>query len=275
LVEGFRGIICDLDGVVYRGRAAIPGAIETLSTLINGGIGVVFATNNASRTPGEVCGHLRELGLRIEPSAVVTSAQAAAAHVATKFAGGTGVLAVGGPGVASALREVGMRPLVPGSGEEVSVVVQGAGAGVSWTDLAEASFAIQAGAHWVVTNRDLTIPMQRGLAPGNGTLVAAVHAATLVEPYVVGKPEPFLYRLAAERLGLEPEEIVAVGDRLDTDIAGARAAGLPSLLVLSGAHGTGDLAATPRSHQPTFVAADLAGLLAPPSLPRFVSSHTW
>lgn len=233
---------------------------------------MVFATNNASRTPGEVSGHLRELGLTVEPSAVVTSAQAAASHVAASYEPGTAVLAVGGPGVAAALREAGLRPVSRGSGDKVSVVVQGAGADVTWSDLAEASFAVQAGAHWVVTNRDLTIPMQRGLAPGNGTLVAAVHTATSVEPFSVGKPEPFLYRLAVQRLGLSRQQIIAVGDRLDTDVAGATAAGLASLLVLSGAHTVNDLDGAPSSHQPTYVAADLTGLLAPPSSAGIVVS---
>lgn len=275
LIDSYRGLICDLDGVVYRGKAPIPGAIETLTQLSQDGIGVVFATNNASRTPGEVRGHLRELGLDPETSIVVTSAQAAAAYVASIFPSGTSVLAVGGPGVAAALREAGLRPLAPGdSGEQVDVIVQGAGADVSWSDLAEAAFAIQAGAQWVATNRDLTIPMQRGLAPGNGTLVNAVRRATSQDPVVVGKPEPQLYQLAVDQLGIAADEVLVVGDRLDTDIAGARAGGMASLLVLTGAHQEADIAAASQEQLPDYVSTDLRGLLGSPGAVRRIDHGT-
>lgn len=270
LIERYRGIICDLDGVVYRGTTAIAGAIETLMELAHRGVRIVFATNNASRRPEDVHDALTKLGLDLsfDRAPVITSAQAAAAFVADGVMPGTEVLAVGGRGVFDALREAGLSPL---SGTESmrkgtfpDVVVQGAGAEVSWVDLARAACAIHRGALWVATNLDMTIPTAWGLAPGNGSLVAAVSSATAQQPaVVVGKPHAYLYRHAVKILGLPRSQVLTVGDRLDTDVAGAQRANLDSLLVLTGVSTRRDLEETPDHALPTFVASDLAGLLQP------------
>lgn len=263
LVDGYRGIICDLDGVVYRGRVAVPGAVDTLMSVAQAGVDIAFATNNAARPADEVLRHLRALGIDIPRATVITSAQAAAAYVADLVPAGSSVLAVGGPAVAAALREQGMHVVTRADARRAPlVVVQGAGADVSWSDLAEAAYAVQAGAAWVATNRDMTIPMTRGLAPGNGTLVQAVSAACRAEPVVVGKPGPKLYELALQQLRLKRSEVLVVGDRLDTDIAGAHAARMDALLVLSGVHGVEDLRRTPAGQRPTFIAESLVGLLS-------------
>lgn len=270
LIERYRGIICDLDGVVYRGTTAVAGSIETLMEVARRGIRIVFATNNASRRPEDVHNALTKLGLELtfDRAPVITSAQAAAALVAERFAPGTEVLAVGGHGVFDALHEAGLTPI---SGAESmrlatfpNVVVQGAGADVSWIDLARAACAIHRGALWVATNLDMTIPTAWGLAPGNGSLVAAVSSATSQDPaVVVGKPHAFLYRHAVKILGLPRSQVLAVGDRLDTDIAGAQLADLDSLLVFTGVSTRSELAQTPDDAIPTFVASDLTGLLQP------------
>lgn len=272
LIERYRGIICDLDGVVYHGTVAIPGAVETLMELSRRGVAIVFATNNASRHPEDVHAALSRLGLDLpfERAPVITSAQAAAELVAERYAPGTEVLAVGGRGVFDALTEAGLSPLSGAdslrTGTFPTVVVQGAGADVSWIDLARASGAIHQGALWIATNLDMTIPMAWGLAPGNGSLVAAVTSATSQRPaVVVGKPHAFLYRHAVKLLRLPRSQILAVGDRLDTDIAGARLADLDSLLVMTGVSTPSDLEMTPEEAKPTFVANDLAGLLQPSS----------
>jgi len=265
LVEGFDGIVCDLDGVVYRGPEAVPHAVESLLSALSAGVRVVYATNNASRTPAEVAAHLDALGLPGPASRVVTSAQAGARHVARRCPPGSRVLAVGGPGVPLALEEAGLLPvLLPVTGTRpappVVAVLQGYGARVAWTDLAEVAYAVQAGALWVVTNVDSTLPTERGVAPGNGALVGAVRCAVSVDPVVVGKPYTPLYDLCAVALGTDNDRTLAIGDRLDTDIVGAIAAGMPSLFVFGGVHGWADVASAGPTSRPRYVATDLRSL---------------
>lgn len=267
LVRGYDAVVCDLDGVVYRGPVAVPQAVESLAAL---GVPVVYATNNASRAPEDVARHLRELGLDCGGDDVVTSSDAAAWLLAEDLAPGAAVLAVGGPGVAVALQRAGLRPLAPGEGtsERVEAVVQGYGPQVTAADLAEAAYAVEGGARWVATNTDGTLPTDRGTAPGNGALVAAVARAVGREPDdVAGKPEPPLYRLCASRLGVEPARVLAVGDRLETDVAGAVATGMDSLLVLTGVDDLDAVLDAPPPQRPTHVAADLRALHLPVESP--------
>jgi len=266
LLSRYRGVICDLDGVVYRGSKAVPNAIQALNAAVADGTPVTFATNNASRAPAAVADHLRELGLTREGWSVVTSSQAAAAHLAGLLEPGTQVLAVGGPGVPLALHEAGLVPVRAtqrGDTSQVVAVVQGAGLDVTWRDLAEVGYLAEGGALWVATNLDETVPTSRGRAPGNGALVAAVRTATTAVPQVVGKPGAALFDLARARLGTDRGETIVVGDRLETDIQGARAAGLDSLFVLGGASTLRDVAFAEASTRPTHVAFDLSGLLRP------------
>ena len=256
LLRGIEALVCDLDGVVYRGAAAVPHAIEVLTQL---GLPVLYLTNNASRSADDVARHLVDLGLDVRPSDIVTSAQGAAERVARSRPRGA-VLPLGGPGVRSALQEAGLT--VVSRAEDADTVVQGYGPDVSASDLAEASYAIAGGAWWVATNTDATIPNERGIAPGNGALVAAVERAVGRGPdTVIGKPEPDLYVLASARLGVAPDRVLAVGDRLDTDIAGANSAGMPSVLVLTGVSTREEAAAAAPDLRPTYVMADLRVLL--------------
>ncbi len=261
LCEGYAAVVCDLDGVVYRGPSAVPHAVAALAELP---VPVVYATNNASRTPADVVRHLGELGLSTSVDSVVTSSQAAAWLLGRDgSASGEPVLGIGGPGVAVALEEAGYVPVARAaeSGRPVVAVVQGYGAEVTAADLAEAAYLVEGGARWVATNTDATLPTDRGVAPGNGTLVAAVARAVGRQPdAVAGKPEPPLYLLAADRLGLGPDRILAVGDRLDTDIEGAVRAGTDSLLVLTGVDDAEAVLHAPPERRPTFVAPDLRWL---------------
>lgn len=255
-LHGIDALVCDLDGVVYRGKVAVEYAVDVLTAV---GLPVLYVTNNASRSSAEVAQHLVALGLRARPSDVVTSAQGAA-DVVVRARPMSTVLAVGGPGLRTALKEVGLTVVF--RAEEADTVVQGYGPQVSATDLAEASYAITRGAWWVATNTDATIPNERGIAPGNGALVAAVQTAVGRGPdTVVGKPHPDLYELASSRLGIAPDRLLAVGDRLDTDIAGARAAGMPSALVLTGVSTREEAASATDDLCPTYVIEDLRGLL--------------
>lgn len=248
-------VVCDLDGVVYRGAAAVPHAVAMLRAVT---VPILYATNNASRPPSEVAAHLNDLGLTVVPRDVVTSAEAGAAALA-RWRPGARVLAVGGDGVGLALAEAGLVPVT--SAEDAEAVLQGYGPNVRAADLAEASYAVAAGARWVATNTDATIPSERGIAPGNGALVGAVQKAVGKTPdLVVGKPHPDLYLIAAARLGIAPARVLAVGDRLDTDIEGARAAGLHSVLVLTGVDSRADAERAPAQRRPDHVIEDLRGL---------------
>lgn len=259
-LAGYRGIVCDLDGVVYRGPDPVPYAVDVLGGLR---APVVYATNNASRTPEEVAAHLTSFGLTATTEQVVTSSMAGAAAIAERVPSGSKVLAVGGSGVAIALRAAGFAPVESAEGGDVVAVLQGYGPRVCATDLAEAAYAIEGGALWVATNDDLTLPTDRGIAPGNGSLVRCVATATGTEPVVVGKPQAPLYLMSSAVLGLEPAAVLGVGDRLETDIAGATAAGMDALLVLTGVHGVQDAALAPPAERPKFVVSDLRGLIEP------------
>lgn len=278
LLESYSGLICDLDGVVYRGGAPIAGAVEALNGASRSGVGVVYATNNASRTPEVVAEQLCGLGLSARPERVVTSSLAGADLLAGTVGKGGAVLAVGGPGVAAALSAAGLCPVSSEEhrgGRRVAAVLQGYGAQVGWSDLAEVTYAVQAGAQWIATNADLTLPTERGTAPGNGTLVHAVRCAVDRDPEVVGKPSAALYELSARVLGVPAGATLAVGDRLDTDIVGANVAGIDALLVLTGVHGPGELARAACEGRPTYVATGLAALHEPYALPRRSATDTW
>ena len=185
--------LLDLDGVLYVGPDAVPGAPEAVRAAAAAGMRPAYVTNNASRTPEAVAAHLRELGLPAETGDVVTSAQAAATLVADRVPPGSAVLVVGGEGLVAALRERGLIPVLE-AGPEVAAVVQGYDPGVGWRQLAEGAYAVATGVPWVASNMDATIPTPRGTAPGNGTLVGVV-ASTVGRPpdAVAGKPETPLH----------------------------------------------------------------------------------
>ena len=260
LVDAHDALLLDLDGVVYVGAGAVPHAVESIAAAQARGVTAAFVTNNAARPPQAVAEHLRELGLDVAEHDVVTSAQAGAREVAARVPPGSRVLTVGGPGVAEAVRARGLEPVTVASTHPAAVLM-GYGPDVSWRDLAEASYAVGAGALFVATNADLTIPTPQGLAPGNGALVAAVVSATGREPLVAGKPRMPLMTESVERVGSTSP--LVVGDRLDTDIEAGHVSGMPSLLVLTGVTDVATLLAAPSEQRPTFLAADLRGLLAP------------
>ncbi|MCU1607899.1 MAG: putative sugar phosphatase of superfamily [Modestobacter sp.] len=252
--------LLDLDGVVYVGPAAVPGVPEALDAARRSGMRLGFVTNNAARTPQEVAAHLTELGVFAEPDDVITSSQAAATVVAERMGEGARVLPIGGPGVAAALRAVGLT-VVERAEDGPTAVVQGYGPGVGWAQLAEAVVAVRGGARHVATNLDATIPSPRGVLPGNGALVGVVSAVTGQQPLVTGKPDPAMHAECVRRTGAQRP--LVVGDRLDTDIEGARRAGAASMLVLSGVTDPAGLLAAGPEHRPDLLARDAAGLLSP------------
>ena len=252
--------LLDLDGVVYLGGTAIPGAPEALRKAHDDGMRLAYVTNNASRTPAAVAALLTSLGVPAEPGDVVTSAQAAARMLAERLPAGAPVLVVGGMGLRLAVRERGLRPVSTAMDKPLAVV-QGYVPGLSYDMIAEGGIAVAAGAMFIATNADLTLPGHRGQAPGNGSLIQVIATATGTKPLVAGKPEPPLHRETVIRTGAK--QPLVVGDRLDTDILGARRVGAASLLVLTGVTSPAELIMAPAGQRPSYIAEDLTGLLDP------------
>ncbi|WP_308491314.1 HAD-IIA family hydrolase [Microbacterium terrisoli] len=264
-LDGVDTVLADLDGVVYAGSGALPHAVESLNRAAEGRR-LGYITNNASRTDANVAAHLRELGLTdTQPTDIVTSPQAAVRLLRTKIDPGAVILVVGGEGLVTEVQKAGYT-VTRSADDGPAAVLQGFSPDIAWTDLAEAAFALKApedegGIPWIATNTDWTLPQARGIAPGNGTLVSAVHTAVGRLATVAGKPEPAIFHEAVARF--QARSPLFIGDRLDTDIAGAQAAGLPSVMVLTGVDRPKHLLAAPPTSRPTFILEDLRQLFEP------------
>jgi glycerol-1-phosphatase len=259
LSEAYDTALLDLDGVVYAGGEAIAYAVESLLTARERGMHLAYVTNNALRPPEAVAAHITELGVPTDASDVITSAQAVARLISEQVPAGSRVLVIGGDGLRVALRERGLEP-VESADDDPAAVVQGyGGPDLAWGRFAEACYAIARGVPWFASNTDLTIPSARGIAPGNGAAVEVVRIATGAEPQVAGKPLPPMHKETILRTGARKP--LVVGDRLDTDIEGAFNGGVDSLLVLTGVTDGAQLLTAPPQHRPTYVDADLRGML--------------
>ncbi|MCL2668149.1 MAG: HAD-IIA family hydrolase [Micrococcales bacterium] len=265
LVERFDLALVDLDGVTYRGHLPIDGAADAITTARSAGMRVQFVTNNASRAPQVVADQLDALGIPTPPDEVLTAAQAAAATLRGRLDPGTPVLVVGADALRDAVREQGLV-VVDSADDDPQAVVQGFGPDVGWPQLAEAAYAVAAGVWYVASNLDGSLPTARGYAPGNGALVSAVVTATGVRPDSCGKPSPVMYQIGQARTGASHP--LVVGDRLDTDLAGARAAGFPGLHVLTGVSSGRDAVLAPPQMRPAFLGADLRCLHTPHPVPH-------
>ncbi|WP_230674099.1 HAD-IIA family hydrolase [Rathayibacter sp. Leaf248] len=258
-LDGRDAVLADLDGVVYKGADAIPFAVDSLNKA-GETLRVGYITNNASRTDASVAAHLSDLGLVVAPEDVVTSPQAAVVLLAGLVPAGSTILVVGGEGLTTEVERAGFR-LTRSADDSPAAVIQGFAPTVGWEQLAEASFALHAGIPWVATNTDWTIPVARGIAPGNGTLVSAVHTAVGRLPVVAGKPERAIFDAATARFG--SSNPLFLGDRLDTDIKGANAAGMESAHVLTGIDRAKQLLAADATLRPTYILGDLRELHLP------------
>ena len=263
-LEGVDTVLADLDGVVYAGSGAIPHAVDSLIRAASDRR-LGYITNNASRTDASVAAHLRDLGLPTEPADVVTSPQAAVRLLATRVPAGSTILVVGGDGLVSEIEKHGFV-VTRSAQDRPAAVVQGFAPEVGWTQLAEAAFALatpedDGGIPWIATNTDWTIPQARGIAPGNGTLVSAIHTAVGRLATVAGKPEVPIFEEAVARFSSRAP--LFLGDRLDTDILGANRAGIASALVLTGIDRPKHVLAAPSGSQPTYVLSDLRELHEP------------
>ncbi|GGK32285.1 HAD-IIA family hydrolase [Nocardia camponoti] len=262
LRDNYEALLLDLDGTLYRGPDVVAGGPDALAPNGHSAQRLLYVTNNAARGPEPVARHLAELGYPATPDQVVTSAQAGARLLARLVPAGSDVLVLGTDDLAAEVKAVGLVPVRRFTDRVPAAVIQGHSPTTAWPDLAEAAYALRAGAQWVATNTDRTLPNERGLAPGNGSMVAALRTATDREPLVAGKPFAPLLEDAIERAGTR--DALVVGDRLDTDIEGANTIGIDSLLVLTGVSTLDDLAAAIPAQIPTFVANELAALNTDP-----------
>ena len=251
--------LLDLDGVVYLGDEPVAHAAEALSAATAFGMRHAFVTNNALRTPEMVADRLTTMGVPAVASEVVTSAQATAAVLGQRVAPGARVLVVGGEGLRAAVTAAGFT-LAANADDDPAAVAQGYDPTLDYARLAEGALAVARGAVWVACNGDTTVPTTRGRLPGNGALVALVSTATGRLPEFAGKPGWALHEQSLHRSGARSP--LVVGDRLDTDIEGARRAGTPSLLVLTGVTDVSTLLSAPPPLRPDLVALDLRGMLA-------------
>lgn len=249
-----RAFVIDMDGVLWEGDRALPGLAEFFAAMRARGLKFILATNNPTRSPEQYQAKLAGFGVAVEGDEVLTSAQAAALYLRARAEPGTRVFVIGQGGLPQALAEQGF--VLTGLYDvSARYVVVGMDHGLSWDKLATATLNIRAGAVFVGANPDRTFPTERGVTHGNGAVLAALQAATDVAPVIMGKPEPRMYQVALERLGVEPAAAIAIGDRLETDILGAQRAGLRSILTLSGVTSRAELE---RSEiKPTWVVEDI------------------
>jgi glycerol 3-phosphatase-2 len=256
IVDPYDTVLFDLDGVLYRGPEPVPGARETVAALRALGTRVGFITNNSSRTPEAIAEHLVALGIDARPEEVETSALATAALLRSRSV--ASAFAIGGEGLRIALRAAGVTPVERG-GDRADAVVVGIDPSFTYADLATGSWLVREGAPLIASNADATYPAADGmLLPGAGAIVAALETASGVTAEVVGKPNEPIFREALRRAG--GERPLVVGDRLDSDIEGARRLGWDSALVLTGVSSEEDVRRT--GIEPTYVVERLDGLIA-------------
>jgi HAD superfamily hydrolase (TIGR01457 family) len=254
-----KAFVFDMDGVLYRGNSPLPGVNDLLNALALREQGFMLATNNSMATPADYVAKLAAMGIDVPESSILTSAMATRDFLLETVGPDAGVFVIGMPALREQLfRDTALRPVQ--YGEEVpAAVVVGLDKGFTYEKLAMANEAIRAGARFVATNADATLPTEGGLIPGSGSLVAAVATASGQRPTVIGKPEPLILEMALERLGADPATSVMVGDRLDTDVVAGERAGMLTVLVLTGVSTREEIATAPVI--PDLVFTDLPALL--------------
>ncbi len=259
-----RGVVLDMDGVLWRGDEPLPGLTELFGTLARLELPFVLATNNATKTVSQYVQKLARLRVEVRPDQVLTSPGAAASYLKQHFPAGTNVYVVGEAALRETLAAAGFNIVGADevrAGQTARVVVGGlATTSLSYALLASASLLVRRGAAFVATNYDLTYPSEIGQLPGAGAVLSVISAASGVEPTVTGKPYPAMFEAAARRLGTRPDETLMVGDRLETDVAGAKAAGFKAALVLTGVSSREDLGSVPADGAPDYILDDLTAL---------------
>jgi 4-nitrophenyl phosphatase len=251
-----RALILDMDGVLWRGEQPIGDLAVIFARLQQRNLRVVLATNNATLSVTDYQIKLRRYGVNVEGWQIVNSSQAAAHYLKGCFPNGGRLFVVGEAGLKNTLAEQGFEE----ADQNVVAVVAGMDRSLTYEKLRKATLLIRRGALFIGTNPDRTFPLPEGLVPGAGAILAALEAATDISPIIIGKPAPEMYRVALERLGASPQETLVVGDRLETDIAGAQAIGCRTALVLSGV--TSEKAASAWKPAPDWVLANLTEVIS-------------
>jgi 4-nitrophenyl phosphatase len=261
LAPPVRGLILDMDGVLWKDDAPIGDLPAVFNHIHALGLEVALATNNATKTAIEYAEKLHAFGVSVKPNRVVTSSEATADVLARAFPRRGAVFVVGENGIISALREKEFAIIVdPEDERPVVAVVCGIDRTLNYQKLRSATLRIRAGAPFYGTNPDKTFPTPLGLVPGAGAILAALETATDVKPIIIGKPSPFMLELASKRMGLTKSDVLVVGDRLETDIAAGQSMGARTALLLSGVSSAAEAAAwTPK---PDLIAKDLAELIS-------------
>jgi 4-nitrophenyl phosphatase len=259
-LQAARAFIFDMDGVLYRGNAPLPGVRELFAALQLRGIDFRLATNNSTLTPHQYVEKLAAMGIDVAHEHIVTSGGATRQFLEESLPAGSAIQVIGEPALSAQLLLTGhLRPPSEDDGR-VSAVVVGLDREFTYAKLYAANHAIRSGARFVATNADVTLPTEVGLVPGCGSIVAAITASTGQQPEIVGKPAGLLFEMACVQMGVPVSEAVAIGDRLDTDIAGANSAGALSVMVLTGVSTRDEIAAFPA--RPDLVFTDLNAVLA-------------
>lgn len=259
-----KALIIDMDGVLWHGDQPMPGLTDFFETLRDQQIPFILATNNARSTQDQYVVKFANMGVVVSPNEILTSSMATALYLAENFnPATTRIFVIGEEGARQPLTERGftLTDLYELNDDKVNpnmgadIVVCGMDQKLSWDKLATATLNIRAGAKFIGTNADTTLPTERGLTHGNGAILAALEAATGVTPVIIGKPEPIIYQQALTLLGVDPNHTIAIGDRLETDILGAVRTGIRSLMVLTGVSTEEDFNAT--DYRPTWVMQDI------------------
>ena len=232
-LNDIHALVIDMDGVLWRGSIALPGLTDFFDFLQERSMPFILATNNATKTPEQYLEKLAGLGVSISRDKILTSSLATAAYLAREYQPGTPVYVVGQAGLREAMQEAGFK-LVEDSSQPAEVVVAGLDFTVTYDKLKHATLLIRRGARFVGSNGDLTFPAEDGFWPGAGAILAAIEAGAGQKPTLIGKPQPFMFEVAIEKMGSRPEETATLGDRLETDILGAQQAGLKTIMVTTG-----------------------------------------
>jgi 4-nitrophenyl phosphatase len=261
LIDDYSAYLIDLDGVMYRGETPVPRAGEVIAQMQNRGLDLLFLTNNSAATPEMYVRKLAGMGVAVEARNVMNSAQALYRYIEENFeTGGKTCFLIGGAGLEQEIENSGMKLLVGEAAKHVDFVIVGWDRSFDYEKLKTASLAIRNGAVYLAANKDATYPMAVEIWPGAGAIVAAVTTAAGREPVKsIGKPDPYMVRLGLERLGALEKDALMIGDRLETDILAGNAAGVDTLLVLSGISSREDVEKS--GITPTYVLDSLASML--------------
>lgn len=253
-------VVLDLDGVVYRGRTVIPGAKEAIAWLREHGRKVLFLTNNSTLSRHEYEQRLARFGIPCKAEEVYSSAYACALYLRRKRGPQPRVLVVGEGGLADELRAVGIEVVRELQGRQVDYVVVGMDRNINYAKLADAQTAIFSGAKLIASNRDPVYPMEQGLIPGGGTIVAAIETCGLTKALVIGKPSPYILKVLLRKEQAKPEKTLLLGDRLDTDVVCGRRAKTWTAIALTGVTTCEDIERAPARLKPHWLIESIADL---------------